>query len=405
MPKLDVAKYIGGREQVYVKHHLLERYLSHWAYKTGRKWDLLVFVDGFAGPWGTKDKEFTDASFGIGLRVLKEAIQGLRNVGNSHVRAACIFVEKNRAAFKRLDAFAHSESTLEVSATAFRGRFSQNIPAINKYIATIGANPFKFVFLDQKGWAATPMSELKPFVSMRSCELLFNLMTSFLTRFVDREDLSPTYDALFGRKGVIDRIRMLPKGSQEREEAAVEEYCRSLREVCGFLYVSRAVIMDPLKEKVRYYLIFATNSLHGIDVFKNAETEAAHIQDDVRYQTHLKTSNPLQPGLFVDQSPQSRLVIQLKTRYCKLAQESMKKLLLASKSPVGVVYDDLFAAALAFPLISQTDLDEWLASLYPAVKLQLSGPRRRKPRLFENDRVMVIGRGIVSGWSKLPLQV
>jgi three-Cys-motif partner protein len=214
MAKVDVSNYIDGREQVYVKHHLLERYLSRWAYKTGSRWDLLVFVDGFAGPWGTKDKEFTDASFGIGLRVLNEAIQGLRNVGNSSVRGACIFVEKNRAAFKRLDAFAHSESTPEVSAVALRGRFSQNIPAINKYIATVGANPFKFVFLDQKGWAATPMSELKPFVSMRSCELLFNLMTSFLTRFVDRKDLSPTYDALFGRQGVIERIRSLPKGTQ-----------------------------------------------------------------------------------------------------------------------------------------------------------------------------------------------
>lgn len=363
MPKLSVENYLGGREQVFIKHHLLEKYLSRWAYKTGSKWDLLVFVDGFAGPWGTKDKEFTDASFGIGLRGLNEAVHGLRKVGNFTVRGACIFVEKNVAAFRKLDAFAHSQSTDEVSATALRGRFSNNIQGINKYIAKLGTNPFKFVFLDQKGWAATPMSELKPFVSMRSCELLFNLMTSFLTRFVDREELSPSYDALFGRKGVIEKIRSLPKGTQEREEAAVQEYCRSLREVCGFRYVSRAVIMDPLKEKVRYYLIFATNSLHGIDVFKDAETEAAHIQDDVRYKTHLRTSKPFLPGLFVDESPKSRMAIKLKDRYSRLAQASLKQVLLTPNTSTGVAYDDLFAAALAFPLISQTDLDEWLVSL------------------------------------------
>jgi hypothetical protein len=93
MPKVDLANYVGGREQAYVKHCLLERYLSRWAYKIGSSWDLLVFVDGFAGPWGTKDKEFADASFGIAVRVLTEAVNGLKKVANLRVRGACIFVE------------------------------------------------------------------------------------------------------------------------------------------------------------------------------------------------------------------------------------------------------------------------------------------------------------------------
>jgi hypothetical protein len=54
MPKVDLSNY-EGREQAYVKHYLLEKYLSRWGYKTGSKWDPLVFVDGFAGPWGSKD--------------------------------------------------------------------------------------------------------------------------------------------------------------------------------------------------------------------------------------------------------------------------------------------------------------------------------------------------------------
>lgn len=403
MPRVDLANYVGGREQAYVKHCLLEKYLSRWAYKAGSVWDLLVFVDGFAGPWGSKDNQFADASFGIGVRVLQEAIEGLQRIGNRTVRGACIFVEKNQTAFLKLNAFAQSHSTSEVSAIALHGRFSENIQAINKHVATIGTNPFKFVFLDQKGWAATPMNELKPFVNTRPCELLFNLMTSFLTRFVDREELSSTYEALYGRKGVIEKIRSLPKGTQQREEAAVEEYCQSLKEVCGFLYVSRAVIMDPVKEKVRYYLIFASNSLHGINVFKNAEAEAASIQDDVRYSTHAKATMPFLAGLFVDQAPKSRLVLQLKSRYSNLAQQAVKKILLASKASTGVVYDDLFAAALVFPLISQRDLNEWLANLAPAVQSHLTNPKRRKARLFEGDRVMVIDREAVTRWPKLPI--
>lgn len=115
------------------------------------------------------------------------------------------------------------------------------------------------------------MRDLGKFVGSRSCELLFNVMTSFLTRFVDRDTLANSYNSFFGRAGVIDRIKSLPKGTGEREKAAVDEYCKSLREICGFQYVSQAVIMDASKERIRCYFVFATNSLHGIQVFKDAE--------------------------------------------------------------------------------------------------------------------------------------
>jgi hypothetical protein len=49
-----------------------------------------------------------------------------------------------------------------------KGRFVENIQAIDEYVAVAGANPFKFVFLDQKGWAGTPMEKLKPFVSEKT---------------------------------------------------------------------------------------------------------------------------------------------------------------------------------------------------------------------------------------------
>jgi len=45
MPRVDLTNYIG-REQAYIKHCLLEEYLPEWAYKVGRVWDELVYVDG-----------------------------------------------------------------------------------------------------------------------------------------------------------------------------------------------------------------------------------------------------------------------------------------------------------------------------------------------------------------------
>lgn len=219
-----------------------------------------MFIDGFAGPWGTKDEEFADSSFGIAMKALDEAVEGLYKMRRRSVRGVCVFVEKAPKPFAKLEAFAKSHSTDRIRAKALKGRFVENIPTINECVASAGANPFKFVFLDQKGWAATPMLKLKPFVGTRPCELLFNLITSFLTRFVDRDSLAASYHSLYGRPDVIDKIRTLPKGTGQREELAVDEYCRSLREICGFEYVSQAIIMDSTKEKVRYYLAFATNS-------------------------------------------------------------------------------------------------------------------------------------------------
>ena len=261
MTELNFRHYEGGREKAFVKHFLLKKYLSRWGFKIGSRWDTLVFVDGFAGPWGTKDTDFADASFGIGIQALKDAVNGLLEKRQRSVKGICIFVEKQPKPFAKLDAFARSQTSSEVSAIALRGRFSHNISTIDQYVATVGENPFKFVFLDQKGWAGMPMDKLKPFVQERPCELLFNLMTSFVTRFIDRKDLTASYEALYGRSGVVEQIRALPKGTGEREELAVSEYCKSLREICGFKYVSRAVILHPQKESIRYYLIFATNSL------------------------------------------------------------------------------------------------------------------------------------------------
>ena len=54
MPKIEFSNYEGGREQAYVKHCLLENYLAQLAYRVGQKWDAIVYVDGFAGPWGRR---------------------------------------------------------------------------------------------------------------------------------------------------------------------------------------------------------------------------------------------------------------------------------------------------------------------------------------------------------------
>lgn len=393
MPKIEFSNYEGGREQAYVKHCLLENYLGQLVYRVGQAWDAIVYIDGFAGPWGAKDRDFADASFGIAVRVLKDALAGLKEKYGKIARGLCVFVEKKPDAFARLDAFAQSVSTDAVRAVALRGRFIETLPEIRKLAANAGKNPFKFVFLDQKGWAAAPIEHLRPFVAERSCEILFNLMTSFLTRFVDTETRADSYRRLFGRPGVLERIRSLPKGTGEREEAAVKEYCKSLRDVCAFRYVAEAVILDPKMEKILYYLVFATNHPRGIEVFKSAEMNAAKMQDAVRYEARVQKTG--QEELFFDQAkPKSPKAEQMRSQYRSLARAKIIEVLSHLKSGSAVDYDVLYQEAMPFPFVTPSDLQQWVSELTPSVEVTLAGSaRRKKPQPDSDDRVVVLNPG------------
>lgn len=394
MSRVDLAKY-AGREQAYVKHYLLEEYLSTWGYKVGNSWDSLVYVDGFAGPWGSTDVAFADSSFAIATRVLKQVIGGLRDGQNFNARGLCVFVEKDPSAFTKLREYVNSVSGAYVRAVALEGSFVENIPKIESLIKGYGSGAFKFVFLDQKGWAATPMGKVQPFLQSRSCEVLFNLMTSFLTRFVDTDDREFSYHELFGRPDVLDKIRSYAKGTGEREEAAVREYCKSLREKCGFRYVSEAVILEPEKEKVRYYLIFATNHHKGIEVFKSAEMKAAKLQEQVRHQTQVKKTRQEEFD-FGDGPRASMKGVELRESYCATAREQLIKSLTNSQPSQGVAYRDLYCEAMALPLVTPSDLERWLRELIPNITIRLSGSsKRRKPHPDADDRVFVVYRHCV----------
>jgi hypothetical protein len=91
-----------GREQAYVKHIFLKRYMEALFFKTASTYNHIVYVDGFAGLWQSVDEQFEDTSFGIGLNTLrkvKETMQGR----NRTVNVTALLVEKDRTAHQRLE--------------------------------------------------------------------------------------------------------------------------------------------------------------------------------------------------------------------------------------------------------------------------------------------------------------
>jgi three-Cys-motif partner protein len=388
MPKVDFSLY-RNREQAYVKHCLMEEYLPDWAYKVGSKWDSLVYVDGFAGPWQTKHPDYADSSFGIAVDALRRCQLGLREGRGRELHIECILVEQDESAFSHLKRFATASSHTNFIVHALPGKFITQVSTINELVKGSGRNPFRFVFLDPKGWADIPMDKLQPLLGNRSCEVLINLMTRHINRFLDQTDRENSYQNLFGRQGVVDKLRNTP--SDERVDRAVQEYSLSLKLLCKFKYVSSAVILEPNEEAVRYYLVYATNHPRGVEVFKAAENKAAKIQDDVRQESRVRKTGGQLEFPSADGPPKSRLILELLQRYLRNARNTILTVLRANTSARGVAYADLFCEAMSFPLVTPNDLVEWLRALEPNIRIDLGNvPSRRKPKPSEDYRVVVI---------------
>src|ERR1700730_6640785 len=374
MPKIDFSQYEGGREQAYVKHCLLEGYLPDWAYKVGAKWDSLVYVDGFAGPWQTKHPDYADSSFGIAVDALRRCQTGLQSRGRT-LQMASILVEPDKAAFAALRKLAASKQAPGFGVHALCGQFVEQIPAIDQLIKKNTQNPFQFVFLDPLGWSDIPMLRLQPFLQKRSCEVLINLMTKHIFRFLGEPDRADSYQNLFGREGVLEVLQNTAQ--EERMDQGVREYCRSLRLLCNFKYVSEAIILEPNKEDIRYFLIYATHHPRGVEVFKAAEIKAARIQDDVRQEARVRKGGGQLEFPSEDGPPRSRLIWELKQRYADIARKKVIKFLRVDTSTEGVPYKDLFCEAMAFPLITPDDLVDWLRKLQPHARLSWAVSRRK----------------------------
>jgi three-Cys-motif partner protein len=388
MPRIEISNYEGGREPARVKHSLIEGYLPDLVYKIGRTWDSFAYIDGFAGPWMTNDPNHADSSFAVAVKALRRSQKGLRDTYGKKLHVTCVLVEKDPFAFAELQRFAAGETSSEFEVHALHGEFIEQVSAIDQITKARGKTPFKFVLLDPTGWAQVPMERLRLFLQGRSSEVLVTLMTRDINRFLGQEDRAESYRGLFARPGVLEKLQNTP--SVEQAEQAVLEYSQSLKELCGFKYVSAAVILEPNKEAIRYFLVYGTKHYRGIEVFKTAEIKAARIQDDLRHKAHIQKTG--QPSLLFDPTPpKSQKALALQFRYTERARNRVLAVLAVGTGPENVEYKELFCEAMFFPLVTPNDLIGWLRGLEPNIRIDLGGvPTRKKPKPSQDYRIVVL---------------
>lgn len=375
------ASYFG-REQSLIKHIILEKYLERFAVITGSWCDGIVYVDGFSGPWNVQSEKLDDASFSIALKQLRNARETVRQRFKKELKIKCVFLEKKPDAFARLKRFADEQKDVEV--TALNLEFEQGIPELVKIIKSASRGYFPFIFIDPTGWKGFAMETIAPLLRIEPAEVLINFMTGFILRFAEdaRDGIDSSFQQLFGNASFRERLKGL--NGRAREDALVFEYARRVGEVGRYSYVPITLVPHPVADRTHFHLVYATRSIKGLEVFKDAEkhalTRAGAIRADAqRRDREARTSQS--EFLTGSDAPATAYLEELAKHYAALARTAVQQLIRKKRV---VPYDAVYATGMCFPLVRLASLRDWIAEIADTENL---GPSDRMAKIDSGHRV------------------
>jgi three-Cys-motif partner protein len=365
------VEYYKDREQTYLKHLFLERYLETVAYHIGYSHREFVYVDCFSGPWHTADEELGDTSIRIALDRLNSVRNRLAEL-KRYPTIRAIFVEKSPAAFASLQQVLQEHSG-DVKTVALPGSFEENIPVI---LDQVGST-FAFFFVDPTGWSGFSMDNLRPILKRGSGEVMINFMYDFINRFLGFQNASneESLDRCFGTQN-WRIIREAP----DRESALVNLYVEQVRATGGFPYVTSSRILKPLHDRAYFHLIYATRNPKGMEEFRNVERKVVTAQEDIRAtaQREHREQRSGQPEFeFASDNP-SNAFQEERSQQLRKAEANIIELL--QKGPIR--YETLQPLILQLRLVWNSDLNRILTEMRKVGRIQIDGlgPRERAPK-------------------------
>lgn len=352
MTKLDAQLYVG-KEQTYVKHFVLANYLERLTYIAGPAYGTISYIDAFAGPWKNIDAGLQDTSPGIAVRVLGAAREALQKRARS-VRLRAMFIEENAASCRKLKE-KFEASPLEVQV--HHGTFAKLVPECAAFASSAGSG-FCFTFIDPCGWTGLPLNEIAPLLAIQPGEVLVNFMTGHIHRFVTKPDprFATQFEGMYGSASFRDELVGLE--GLEREEAIVDAYCRRLRAAGKFEYVVSAVVLNPLKDRTHFHLVYATRSDKGLQVFRQTEHTALAEQAGIRAGAQQRKREAKgQLDLFGADVMAKPYIDVLRQRYLDRARAAVR-----AATPVGirVPFERVAIAAMLLPTIRDQDAKDIL---------------------------------------------
>lgn len=366
-------EYYRGREQTYLKHFFLERYLERVTYNIGSFANEFVYVDGFSGPWKSEDEALDDTSFMIAIDKLRQVREGLAKIGRTP-KIRCLFVEKDPDSYRALQAAV--QNVVDIQVQPLRGEFEQSIPDVLKFVG----EAFSLVFIDPTGWTGFGLKQIAPVLQHRPGEVLVNFMFDYINRFLDdpRPDIAASFAELFGGLGWETAVHT----GVRREDAIVELYRDRMRAAGGFAHVTSTRILKPTHDRSYFYLVYGTRHFKGLVEFREVEKKAIEEQERVRF-TAKQESREARTGqteLFavedVSGVPATFEVERNVQRM--LALERLRELLRQGKVP----YEEALASLLELPLVWEADVKRMIMDLRDAHEIDVVGlkPPERAPK-------------------------
>lgn len=277
-----------SREQAWIKHLMLEKYLEILVLKVGTKWKSFVYVDAFAGPWDSTSEDLSDTSFSRALAVLESCKKKLKKNGvDLPIRA--IFLEKKKSSARRLISYAE-RYVGDVKIEAKCADFLDEIGALS---ATVKKDEFAFVLVDPTGFKdVTAPRVLAPLLQKRGVELMINLMWDHINRFWSHSDTQNALSDIFGE----DRDSAVAAVGGGVESARCGVYTQRLRAHAGSsggrLWASAFPVLNPRKKRTHYYLVYTTHSPTGLLTFSRVAESTWQEQSNTRAQVKLKRASP-----------------------------------------------------------------------------------------------------------------
>lgn len=286
--EVDLGLY-RNREQSFIKHQFLTKYLQAAAYKTlqGHS-STFNFVDAFAGPWRISDEaKYSDASFDQAINTLEAVRADLGRNGIAGLKIRFCLCERRKDRVALLREYANSRKNFEIYV--FEGAFEDNLDAIAAKLP----DGFTFTFIDPTGWNIRN-DDVFAFLRDRGGEFLLNFMSDYINRHAEYPEVEASFGRFLANAGWAAEFAKLSNiGSNEQRMLYLLKKAMRDRKVATF--VPDFSIMVPRKERVKMRLVLGTHSPKGLEVFRD-------IQEKVE-----KQELEMRAGLREDASPQVSL--------------------------------------------------------------------------------------------------
>ncbi|MDB5071594.1 MAG: tcmP [Candidatus Eremiobacteraeota bacterium] len=226
----------------------------------------IAFVDCFAGPG-----EYAGREFGSPILVLDIARKFVDRGLLSPTAFTLAAIEFKKRSFENLidryNSYLQIHPQMSGIDNYFRhGTYEEMIGHVQRHLNELGGGKVaSFYFIDPFGVSQTPYSLLSNLLAPDKAEVLFNLMYEEVNRFMEAPEFEAPLDTMFGES----HWRALRELSGAERKSQTVQYFKSRLINAGAKHI---VVFEMRNDHnaTDYFLFFATKSMRGLEVMKEA---------------------------------------------------------------------------------------------------------------------------------------